>query len=303
MTKETLNEIKKIYESGENIIQYLKRYHKAQKNTNEIVKISYDFQSGSYIRNVLENPAYNEKYTKAISKVINKLGIEYDFILEAGVGEATTLTNVIPKLKCKPKKIYGFDLAWSRVRYAVKYMKEKDITNKFLFMGDLFNIPLADNSIDVVFTSHSLEPNGGREKEGLLELTRVTKNYLILLEPAYEFANKEAKLRMDYYGYVKNLYSTAVSLGLNVVEHRLFDVYSNPLNPTGLTIIEKDTSNKKVINNPLICPITKKPLELIKNSYFSKEGFLVYPIIDGIPCLMKNNAIIATHYLDNYNST
>ena len=124
MTKEILKERKKIYENGENIIQYLKRCHKTQNNTNEIVKISYDFQSGSYIRNVLDNPEYNEKYTGAISKVINELGIDFNFILEAGVGEATTLANVIPKLKHKPKKIYGFDIAWSRVRHAVKYMKE-----------------------------------------------------------------------------------------------------------------------------------------------------------------------------------
>jgi ubiquinone/menaquinone biosynthesis C-methylase UbiE len=32
-----------------------------------------------------------------------------------------------------------------------------------LVVADLFHIPFADNSVDVVYTSHSLEPNGGRE--------------------------------------------------------------------------------------------------------------------------------------------
>lgn len=300
MEKESLNRIKDIYEKGGNIIQYLKDSENLKNNTTEIIMISYDLQSGSYIKNVKENPEFNEKYTLAISKIFNKIGIKCNSILEAGVGEATTLANLIPKLQNTPKKIYGFDLAWSRVRYALEYMKKKNILNSFLFTGDLFNIPLADDSIDIVYTSHSIEPNGGREKEALLELMRITKKYLILLEPAYEFASAEAQKRMEYHGYIKSLYPTAISLGLKVIEHRLFDIYSNPLNPTGLIIIEKDPENNNDVRNPFICPITKTPLELIKNSFFTKEGLLAYPIIDGVPCLLKDNAIIATHYLDDF---
>ena len=106
---------------------------------------------------------------------------------------------------------------------------------------------------------------------------------------------------MEKNGYIKNLYSTAISFGLKVIEYRLFDVSSNPLNPTGLIIIKKDVKNNKSFKNPLVCPVTKKKLELIKDSYFTKEGLLVYPIVDNVPCLLKENAIIATHYLDNFN--
>ena len=77
----------------------------------------------------------------------------------------------------------------------------------------MFNLPLLDNSIDIVYTSHSMEPNGGHEEELLAELYRVTNNYLILLEPAYEFASEEARARMRKHGYVTNLYETAKRLG------------------------------------------------------------------------------------------
>ncbi len=300
MKKKSLNAIKKIYQKEENIIQYLKDSNKSKKNTREMIMISYDFQSGSYIKAVRKKPEFHEKYTRAISKVINELGVKYNSILEAGVGDGTTLAHLIPKLKITPKKIYGFDLAWSRVRYAVEYTKKKNIKNSFLFMADLFNIPLADDSIDIVYTTHSIEPNSGKEKQALLELMRITKKYLILLEPAYEFADAKAKKRMKKHGYITNLYPTAVSLKLDVIEHRLFDVSVNPLNPTGLMIIEKKPRNNKIVHNPLACPITKTPLELIKKSYFSKEGLLLYPIIDGVPCLLSDNAVIATHYTDNF---
>ena len=296
-----LAKIKEIYEEGKNIVDYLKGGDTSKKSTKDMISISYEFQSGSYIRHVKQNLGFNKKYTKAITRVIDGLGTDYDSILEAGVGEATTLANVIQKLKNRPQKIYGFDLSWSRVRYAIEYMKKKRIRNSFLFAADLFDIPMADNSVDIVYTAHSIEPNRGREKEALLELMRITKNYLVLLEPSYEFASNEARRKMERYGYVRNLYSVACSLGLKIIEHRLFDVYSDPLNPTGLIIIEKSRKNrKKTVGNPLICPVTKKPLKLIKNSYFSKEGLLVYPIIDGVPCLLSNNAVIATHYADNF---
>lgn len=300
MNKKSLNIIKNVYKDGGNVIQYLKDVKNLKNNTVEIIMISYDIQSGSYIEEVKKNPKFNEKYTKAISEIINKLNINYNSILEVGVGEATTLANLIPKLKITPNYVYGFDISWSRVRYAIEYMKTKNILNSFLFRGDLFNIPLTDNSIDITYTSHSLEPNGGKEKEALLELMRITKKYLILLEPSYEFANAKSKKRMDKHGYIKNLYSTAISLGLKVIEHRRFDICSNPLNQTGLMIIEKDPENNDKTDNPLICPITKTSLKLIKNSFFTKEGLLVYPIIDSVPCLLENDAIIATHYTNNF---
>jgi ubiquinone/menaquinone biosynthesis C-methylase UbiE/uncharacterized protein YbaR (Trm112 family) len=300
MNKKSLSALKNLYKKGGNIIEYLKNNNKSKRNTGEMITVSYDLQSGSYIKYVKKNRDFIEKYTKAISKVINDLSVPVDSILEAGVGEATTLADTVLKLNRRPKKVLGFDLAWSRIRYGIEYLKKKGVKNSFLFTGDLFNIPLADNSVDIVYTSHSIEPNGGREKEALLELMRITKKYLILLEPAYEFADTGGRKRMEKHGYIKNLYSSARSLGLRVVEHRLFDICSNPLNPTGLIIIKKDGKNTQTVKNYLECPVTRTPLELLKNSYFSKKGLLAYPIIDGVPCLLAENAIIATHYTDNF---
>jgi uncharacterized protein YbaR (Trm112 family) len=101
---------------------------------------------------------------------------------------------------------------------------------------------------------------------------------------------------MKSHGYIKNLYGSAIALGMKVVEHRPFDVSANPLNPTGLLVIRKNPAARTAIQNPLACPVTKTPLRLIKGSYFSEEGLLAYPVIDTVPCLLKENAVVATHY-------
>ncbi len=293
-----LSIIKELYKKGENIIQYLKNANEEQLNTPESILISYDLQAGSYTENYKNNKEFIEHYSSHVARVIEKYTTEFETILEAGVGEATTLGNVLKFLKHKPSIAYGFDISWSRIKYAMSFINNLNIDNCSFFTGDLFNIPLKDNAIDIVYTSHSIEPNGGKEKEALQELYRITKNYLILLEPCYELANNDAKERMFLHGYITQLQKTIIELNYEVLEFRIFDLYVNPLNPTGLTVIKKKSNADLKIENPFACPISKTELKFIRGSYFSKESLLAYPVVDNVLCLLPSNAIVATHYLD-----
>ncbi|NFA59973.1 methyltransferase domain-containing protein [Clostridium sporogenes] len=291
----TLNIIKQVYENDGNIIQYLKEMEGREHNSLEDILISYDFQAGSYIELYEKQPKIQDKYCKKLAEIIDNMG-DYNSIIEVGVGEATTLGNVLKLIKNKSVLSYGFDISWSRIKYAKKFLGKQNLYKVNLFVGDLFCLPLKDNSMDIVYTSHSIEPNGGKEKEALMELYRITNKYLILLEPAYEYANEQAKNRMIHNGYVTNLYLTARELGYEIIEHKLFGISSNPLNPTGLIIIKKDCKVKEY--EPLCCPITKNNLTLKNNCYFSKDSFLLYPIIDEIPFFLPQNAILASKFLD-----
>lgn len=284
----------KTYRDGKNVIKYLNEASNDDVNSTDTIQISYDLQAGSYIRDLKRNEAYNESYCQRVAEELNSLG-DFESIMEIGVGEATVLRGVLSYLEKKPTDVFGFDISWSRLKFARYYLEEKDCQAN-LFAANLFSIPLPDDSIDVVYTSHSLEPNGGKEKEALQELMRVAKKYVVLLEPSFEHANEQGKKRMETNGYVKNLSQHAQDLGFEITKHQKFDVIINDLNPTALTIIRKSSEYS---NSPeLICPYSKGPLSKINDQlYFSERTGLSYPIIEQIPCLNKDNAILTTHLL------
>lgn len=287
-----LKHIADLYSKDINIINYLKNIDSSAQNSVEDIMISYDFQAGSYVKMYEDNRDFSEKYTDAIANVINALQCTKSSIFECGVGEATTLVPLSKKLDGSYDFIGGNDISWSRIAIAQKFAKEHCVQAN-LVVANMFNLPLADNSIDVVYTSHSLEPNGGHERELLRELYRVSNEYLILLEPAYELADDNAKARMKEHGYVTGLYETAKELGYDIEEYRLFDICSNPLNPTGLMVIKKHAGNEKSATR-FCCPLTYAPLEKKGSVYYASKALLSYPIMNGVPMLLKEQAIVTT---------
>jgi hypothetical protein len=216
-------------------------------------------------------------------------------LLEAGVGEATTLARVLQSYGSKEIKAHGFDLCWSRVHKAREWLAHEGLSEVTLCTASLRRIPYADHSFDVVYTSHSIEPNGGFEAEIVAELYRVASRYLILLEPAYELAAPEAQARMAQHGYCRDLRGHAERMGLKVIAHELFPFIQNPLNPTGLLVIEKDSA-KSTAQPTFQCPKYRTPLKIHDQFYYSPEAFCVYPVLAGIPCLRIANSIVASFF-------
>jgi ubiquinone/menaquinone biosynthesis C-methylase UbiE/uncharacterized protein YbaR (Trm112 family) len=286
-----IGKIRSLYQEGKNLMEFLRSGEAL--NDAESIMISYDFQAGSYIKNASENQAYFNDYTSMIHNEIKLLG-SFKSIMEVGVGEATVMAPTTQKLDPENKLIkYGFDISWSRVRHAKEYAKKFNQQIEF-FTANLFEIPLADNSVDIVYTSHSLEPNGGKEREALRELYRVAAKFVVLMEPDFGRASAEAKARMEKHGYVKDLAGFAKAEGMEVIVDKPASVYINPLNPTGITIIRKPVKHEG--NGGLCCPITRLPLVRDTQALYNREGGLLYPLIDDIPCLLSGNAILASQY-------
>lgn len=293
-----LNRIKELYENeNQNIIEYLKSMSDEEKNSIEDILISYDFQAGLYTKHHKKYPCLRESISNEIAQYVNQLD-RVQSILEVGVGEATSLALLVERLINKPSILAGVDLSWSRIKYAKRFLEEQNIQNVQLATGDMFELPVTENSVDMVFTFQAIEPNGGRESEALKELYRVARKYLVLVEPCYESATVEGKQRMDHNGYIKNLYGHALNMGYNVKLHKAMDKNLNALNPTSILIIEKDINLSCKSSFNWSCPITKTSLEKVDGACFSSDSLLSYPIIQEIPCLLTSNAIVTTKMLE-----
>lgn len=265
----------------------------------EDIMISYDFQAGSY-RDAYERNeelhTVKEACNKYLAGVINGFPCPVESILEAGVGEATALVPMLKYLKRDDLKwIGGNDISYSRIKIAKDFAIDNGVGMINLFVADMFNMPIKSDSVDVVYTFHALEPNGGRERELLNELYRIARKYVVLVEPDYEHASTEAKIRMDYHGYVKGLVNISRDNGWEIIVDEPFPITINPKNPSRLIVIRKCCATNVFSKGGMfVCPITHEDLEVVGNAYYSRKGMLAYPIINDVPCLRKENAVLAT---------
>jgi len=288
--------MREAYFRGENAMAWARENVTTDKNLLENTLIAYDLQAGSYRNVAIKNPKYFQDWSGQLAELIKPYIEKTDSILEVGIGEATTLAGVVQALNTPQLSTLGFDVSWSRIKVAQEWTAKNTVEAK-LFVADLFSIPLADNSIDVVYTSHSLEPNGGREKGAIKELLRVARKAVVLVEPIYELASEEAQVRMAQHGYVQGLKSTAEQMNVSVVEYGLLDVSWNSLNPSGVVVIDKKNYvGKKALDLKVLwqCPITGVELKDQNDLFFAEETGIAYPVMRNIPMLRAEHGIIAS---------
>lgn len=279
---------------GDNVILSLKSEGLEPSSLQAAVEISYDLQAGSYTEAVFKNAETRERRERwgaDLAQLIRYLGAAS--VCEAGVGEATTLKFVLDGL---PREIeaLGFDLSLSRLVQVRKFLGARAADCR-LFCGDLCAIPLRDDAVDVVCTNHSLESNGGGEDFIVRELLRATRRYLVLIEPDYELGDAEQKHRMDMFGYVRGLPEALRNAGAKILEHRPWPHVSNPLNRPSLIVAEKPDSRRW--NEPVGAPYASPfggALEQRATCLVSPDDGLVFPVIEGIACLLPGQAVLGS---------
>ena len=302
--RELIVAMREVYAQGRNAMEYARRAAGTDVNSPEATLIAYDLQAGTYVDAVHRDPLANSRWCAQLAEILGPIITGQSSVLEIGCGEATTLAGLIKRLPDKPHASAGFDISWSRCAEGIAWLKAQQVAAR-LFVGDLFAIPMADESIDVVYTSHSLEPNGGREVEALQELLRITRKTLVIVEPIYELATREAQQRMRAHGYVTRLRETIAELGGRVADFRLLP-YSNSnnlLNPSGVIVVEKAAAIActRALPEPISwrCPLTATPLCDAGDVFYSAMTGIAYPVLRGIPLLRPEHAVIASKLQPN----
>jgi len=273
--------LKKLYLNKTNISQYLKK--KTNLSEKEIIKLSYDIQSGSYVKN------YNYlKSKKALSQVIKEINsTNYKSLMDFGCGELTNFYTLIDNIETKNKFFVAYDLSFSRILIGNKFLKKKKKKIQLkLFSNNSIRIPLPDNSIDIVTSCHALESNKKNANKILKELWRISKKKLILLEPNNLLGDKLTKQRHNEHNYIVDVEKKIkkITLRYKIVKNKF---NFNPLNPASIFILEKNSNKNNKFNflNPKNNnDILKKKL----NFYYSQKTGQIFPIVDDIVIFNKN---------------
>ena len=136
---------------------------------------------------------------------VNKLCMDIDnpSVLEAGCGSGLNI-YLLNKLNSKID-IHGFEYTNARLASSLTNLWDSTFKNN-LFLADICDLNMEDNSYDVVYTNHVLEQLGQEKAElALKEIWRVCKKGIVVCEPSIHGANLYEKWRMKTLGYCEDL--------------------------------------------------------------------------------------------------
>lgn len=259
------------------------------KNTNlnisQITRLSYDLQSGSYIKfqkKLLKGKKKNIylKNMKCLFEYIKSKNIKT--ILDFGTGEGTKLPTIL-KYKKQLEKLFACDVSFNRLYVGYNYLKKELKKNKlskiFLFCNKDFELPFKANSIDAVLTFGVFENMTNKKmNEMILELFRVSKKRLILVEPRNNNITDAELQRMKKFKLNFNLNKILKKNKIKFIE----DTWNKSVpdaTPYSMRIIDKDTRSSGDIN--LYLKNENYPLKKIDNFFYSKFGKII-PVISNI---------------------
>jgi uncharacterized protein YbaR (Trm112 family) len=299
-----------------NIISILSLIPTSIRTSNHVLE-KYDAKAGAYINQIemaykepfiiksnfkgnIQNIKSNIFFTEVlgyVEKYVFDRLEKTDSIIEIGAGELTTLARVIATLDEVPKKVGALDISWSRLKVGRDYAESIGVTINKLLVGDLFSIPLRNQIYDIVYTHYALEQSPHRNEAALSELLRIAKKFLILIEPAYELGDFSERVNILKRDYIRGLPKTIEKMGLNLICYERVSVgpYDNC---AAVYVIQKEKHEENIIcqKNDYICPRSKEILIEVDGFLYAQKAGLVYPILDGIPCLLPSHSILASKY-------
>ena len=295
--KPLLQKLRELFNEGKSLTHWITS-NKIPMNE-ELISIIYDLQAGTYTSAAKANPLHVKRIAEEIAAAIKTLPgyLEVSTILDCGIGEGTTLVPILDELNFSGQ-VMGFDASPSRASWAADNAKHLD--NVQLFVAEMSQIPISDNSMDLVLTVHSLEPNGSKENLLISELSRVSARYVVMVEPDFENASLQQKSRMNQLGYIESL-DEAISLAnLKVIDIAPLKENINPLNKASIWLCEKSDfklatrkpdEEKSTRGQQWIDPLFLKALNLEDGWLKSADG-VWYPTLNGLPLLRKNDGVL-----------
>jgi ubiquinone/menaquinone biosynthesis C-methylase UbiE len=294
LPENTFLQIRDLFSKGQNVTEAL--LGSGIPITFEVIELLYDLQAGTYTEFANQNFGYMDEFARELNGLVGDFFLEAKSVLDCGTGEANTLIPILRNFS-NISTVLAIDSSWSRLSWARKNLDLHNFPGVDLAVANIDKIPLKSGIIDLVFTIHALEPNGGREFELLCEMVRVSKKYVILVEPDFATAGSLQKERMHRLNYIEDLRPVFSKLGLKIVFEQKMKTFSNPLNQPCVFVLEKKSDTDSELDSPEISwvdPIfLENGIDYHGGRYFPAGHW--YPVLQGIPFLRASDGMYATN--------
>ena len=294
LPEDTFLQIRDLFGKGLNVTEAL--VSSGIPITVEVIELLYDLQAGIYTEFADQNKGFMDLFAKELNGIVGDYFLKAKSVLDCGTGEANTLIPLLTSFS-HFSNVLAIDSSWSRLSWAKKNLQRHNITGVGLAVAAIDKIPLKSDQVDLVFTIHALEPNGGREFELLSEMVRVSKKYIILVEPDFETASSPQKERMQKLNYIQDLRPVFRRLGLEIVLEQNMETFSNPLNQSCVFVLEKKIETDpqaKLSEISWVDPIfLENGVDYFGGRYFPSGHW--YPVLQGIPFLRASDGMYATN--------
>lgn len=253
--------------------EYIERYLSQEDNN-----FPCDFGFGKKIFKV---KGYPKKFSSSF--LLNILEVtESNSFMEIGAGELTNIFEILKKnKKINFENVLALDISLPRLIVGNNLLKKNLIYIDHCINSNAENIPLGDNSIDLLFTVHCLEQVPHIAKNIIREMIRVANNYVVLIEPSYELGSEVTRNRIFKKDYIKLNKDIFKGLDAEII-YREKNRLSSYISTSEIVILKK----KKRKNTPkkfkLVCPTCKKELNLINKNLVCNEENKIYRKKDGV---------------------
>jgi SAM-dependent methyltransferase len=142
-------------------------------------------------------------------------------VLDFGCGwgaNTIILREIFPDLD-----VWSFDYSPHRVLNTRFNLHALGLRPYRLFVADGSRLPLPDDSVDLVISTHVLEQMREVLPAALRETFRVARRYACHIEPTYDFARWPHRLRMRRLGYPRDVARQTAAAGWRILERRPAD--------------------------------------------------------------------------------
>lgn len=162
-------------------------------------------------------------------------------VFEVGCGNGTNLMRLKEKFGDNVS-LSGIDISPERIRLGKQFWGDK-LSGVALGVDSALTLETRpENSCDIVFSIHCLEQLPYHVEQSVAAMARVSSDYVIFVEPVFEYANSTQKMYALFGDQLRTLLPEVEASKLTIVETYPAHTLSNPLNQTGIIIARKLTT-------------------------------------------------------------